>query len=64
MTIFITEVNSRVVLFYDGVIIGNLKIRLLMKAKSRKNLSFLSNQEIVESMRNKSVRNLSRNRSV
>jgi hypothetical protein len=64
MTILITEVNSRVVLFYDGVIIGNLKIRLLMKAKSRKNLSFLSNQEIVESMRNKSVRNLSRNRSV
>lgn len=44
MTILITEVNSRVVLFYDGIIIGNLKIRLLMKAKSRKNLSFLSNQ--------------------
>lgn len=35
-----------------------------MKAKSRKNLSFLSNQEIIENMRNRSVRNLSRNRSV
>ena len=35
-----------------------------MKARSRKNLTFLSNQEIVEGMRNRSVRDLSRNRSI